>query len=96
MALVNVQHKPVTGTARQFDGTLAALTDILSGRSNANIQVLCTFNAAGSFTSITVSGGAFGSVTAVVGEWVVFPSDTSQAPYSVSATAAAADWQTVP
>ena len=95
MALVPVQHKVVTGTARQFDGTLTALTDILSGRPNANIQVNCQFSSAGSFVSLTVTGGAFGNVKAGLNDWVVFPADATLPPLSVTAAEATANWQIV-
>lgn len=95
MALVPVTHKPVNGTARQFDGTLTALTDILSGRPNANIQVNCQFNAAGAFVSITISGGAWGNVRAGLNDWVVFPTDSTLQPLSVTAAEASANWQLV-
>jgi hypothetical protein len=96
MALVNVTHRPVTGTARQFDGTLAALTDIITGRPMSNASVVCGFNAAGNFTTLRVSGPAFGDVTVAIGDWVVFPTDPALRAMAVTAAAATAEWQTVP
>lgn len=95
MALVPVAHKPVTGNARQFDGTLAALTDIMSGRSNANVTVTCTFDATGAFVGLSVSGGAYGSFSVKKDDWVVFPTDVNLKPIAVPAAEANNEWTVV-
>lgn len=96
MPLVNVSHKPVTGKARQFDGTLAAFTDIITGRPMANASATCGFDSAGNFTTLRVSGGAFGDVSVRINDWVVFPTDPALKAIAVTAAEASADWQTVP
>lgn len=94
MALVNVSRKPTTGTARQFDGTLASFTEILGARSLNGVTAHCTFNATGAFTQLRIEGGAYGSVVLSVNDWVVFPADGSL-PLSIPAATAASDWAVV-
>jgi hypothetical protein len=95
VALLNVQHKPVTGKARQFDGTVQAFLDILGARSSANVEATCGFDSAGNFVRLTLTGGAIGSVVLGVGDWVVFPTDATQPAFAVSNALAVAEWAVV-
>lgn len=95
MALVNVQHKPVTGTARQFDGTLAAFSEILAARPLAGVRASVEFHSTtGALNRVTIDGGAFGNVVLNVNDWIVFPADGSP-PLSIPAAQATAEWQVV-
>jgi hypothetical protein len=95
MALVNVQHKPTTGTARQFDGSFAALTDVLSARSLARATLTITYDNAGNMASFTISGGGFsGTVTVSLNDWIFFPSDGSPA-FSIASAEASSKWAIV-
>lgn len=94
MALINVAHKPITATARQFDGTLEAFLDILSARPLAGVEARCQFSADGTFTGLHLSGGQFGDVAVLVGDWIVFPSDGSF-PIGLPGATAGNDWQPV-
>lgn len=96
MALVNVSHNPITGRARQWDGTMAAFTEILGARALANVTATIVFDNAGANPSLRINGGAFGNIALAVGDWVVFPTDTAKPPLSVSAATATTDWTQVP
>jgi hypothetical protein len=96
LALVNVTHKPIPGKARQFDGTLDSFLDIINARPKANLVATCTFNAAGAFVGLQVSGGGIGgSVSVGVGDWVVFPDDTTEPVRALNNGDATDYWQVV-
>lgn len=95
MALVNVAHKPITARGRQFDGTLEAMTDIIGARPTTNVSVTLTFDEAGGFVGLDISGGKVGSVGLKVGDWIVFPDDTEQPAFAVKGQQAVAEWQIV-
>lgn len=92
MALLSVTHKPVTGTARQFDGTLQAFLDIINGRPKSGLHADCRFNEAGDFISLTVAAPN-GTVALNLGDWVVFPTDTTAPPLRLTNAEAIAAWQ---
>src|SRR5690349_12864808 len=102
MALLPVTHKPVTGYARQFDGTLEAFLDIIDARPKAGLTVTCTFDAKGDFAGLSLSGGGT-SVTLnkggvdgngnSTGDWIVFPADPAEPAVALSDAAARAAWQ---
>jgi hypothetical protein len=94
MALVSVTQKPLTGQARQFDGTLDAFLDIINARPKTGMSATCQFDQAGSFTSLSVTW-ANGSATVGVGDWMVFPADAAASPLALSNAAALSGWQTV-
>lgn len=92
MALLSVTHKPITGQAKQFDGTLDAFLDIINARPKNGMQVTCRFDEAGAFTSLNLSWqGA--NVALGLNDWVVFPADTSQPPIGLTNAEALAAWQ---
>lgn len=91
MALLPVTHKPITGQARQFDGTLEAFLDIIDARSKAGLSVTCTFDDAGNFVRLRLDGGG-NAVTVDQGDWLVFPSNGT-APIAMTNTQALAEWQ---
>lgn len=95
MALVNVTHKPVTAQARQFDGSLDAMVDIVTARAAEGVSVAFTLAGDGSLATLNVSGGTVGTVTLNAGDWVVFPSDPEQPAFSVEGAKAGDDWQIV-
>lgn len=92
MALVAVTHKPITGQARQFDGTLDSFLDIINARSKSGLSVTCQFNQAGDFTVLSLNGAGT-SVRLSVGDWVVFPADVTKPPAQFTNEQALAEWQ---
>lgn len=92
MALLSVTHKPITGQAKQFDGTLDAFLDIINARPKNGLQAACRFDEAGGFTSLTLSGPN-GTVALGLGDWVIFPTDSSQPAVRMTNTEALAAWQ---
>lgn len=94
MALTPVSHKPLTGQARQFDGTLPAFLDILGARSMADVSVTLTYDAAAACVSMQLSGGEIGGgLLLASGDWIVFPDDQTQPPIALSAAHASDRWQ---
>lgn len=97
MALVNVQHKVITASARQFDGSTAALVDIMEARSKVGLNVNLTYdNTGASIAKATISGGSIGAtLTFAPTDWVVFPSNAAEPAYVLSAAQGAANWTIV-
>lgn len=94
MALLNVTHKPVGAKARQFDGSLEAMLDILNARPKHNISVALRFDAEGNFNGLDVAGGPTGAAISLsVGDWAIFPTDESLPPFSLPNAQATGDWQ---
>lgn len=94
MATVPVTHKPTPAHARQFDGSLEAMLDIINARGKNNVVVTLRFNGAGDFSHMDVSGEqAGGSLSLDVGDWAVFPDDPAQPAFSLPAARAGDDWQ---
>lgn len=95
MALVAVSHKPTTAQARQFDGTLESFLDILNARPPAGIVATVSFDDQGQFAHVQLVGGALGGTIDVgIGDWAVFPTDTTQPAFSLPGATAGNDWQT--
>lgn len=97
MALVSVQHKTITATARQFDGSYAALTDIMDARGKVGLNVSLLFdNTGASITRVTMSGGQLGATLTVnQTDWVVFPPNLADPAYVITAAQGSANWTIV-
>jgi hypothetical protein len=96
VALIAVSHKPITGAARQFDGSLESLIDILSGRPKTNVTATLTFNENGDFCGLQLSGPELGNgFQLALGDWVVFPTDTNESPFGLPSATAGDNWQVV-
>lgn len=94
MALLPVVQKPLTGQARQFDGTLDSLLDLLNGRSKANLAVSLQFDQAGTFVRVSLTGDELGgSLSVGVGDWAIFPTNPAQPAFALTNTEATASWQ---
>jgi hypothetical protein len=91
LALLAVTHKPVTGQARQFDGTLEAFLDIINARPKGGLTAACHFNEAGEFASLRLDGWGE-SITLNVGDWVIFSADPGKPPISMPNDQALAEW----
>lgn len=92
LALLNVTHKPITGQARKFDGTLDAFLDIISVRPKAGLAATCQFDQAGAFTRLRLDGAGM-AITLNVGDWVIFPADPAAGPVALTDEKALAEWQ---
>lgn len=92
MALVDVHRQPETGKARQFDGTLDAMLDIIGGRPLGQTTVICGFDDDGAFSTLRVSGPVHGEYELCVGDWAVFPTDASKPGFAVPADQAGVEW----
>lgn len=96
MALLPVAHKPATGGAREFDGTLESFLDIIAGRPLNGAQVVCDFDPdSGVLTGVRIVGGGFGSVSLTRSDWIVFPTNPAEVPITLPADVAARDWAPV-
>lgn len=93
MALLPVTHKPTAAQARQFDGSLEAFLDILSARPKQGVSVQLGFADDGSFTLMTMSGGAVGNVSLNLTDWAIFPTDINEPAFSLTNAQALARWQ---
>lgn len=90
MPLLPVAHKPITGQARQFDGTLDAFLDIINARPKYGLSATATFDQTGGFTGLALTDG---SVSLNVGDWVVFPDDLEQPAVKLTNEQALAEWE---
>ena len=95
MALTNVARRPLTGKARQFDGSLTAFMDIIGVRPKTNLTVTLGFDDTGAFTRLQLSFAAGVSLVLGVGDWVVFPDNTAELPMVVDNAHAGSDWTAV-